>query len=102
MTATHRWERPTSPPAEEGPAGRGARSPRDLVYELTLTVSPFKIIALIVNFAIVVYLLFAKRLFGLRGGVEAERREHERDMGWQALERSAPEAAGAALGPSAG
>ena len=63
------------------------------VYELTKTVSPFKVIALIVNLAIVVYLLFAKRLFGLRGGAPAERAERERDMGWQALERTAPEAA---------
>src|SRR5205823_6950704 len=47
------------------------------VYELTKTVSPFKVIALIVNLAIVVYLLFAKRLFGLRGGGKAEEAERE-------------------------
>ena len=41
-------------------------------------------------------ILSAKRLFGLRGGGDAERAERERDMGWQALERSAP---GAAQGP---
>jgi uncharacterized membrane protein (DUF2068 family) len=60
------------------------------VYELTRTVSAFKAIALVVNLAIAVYLLFAKRLFGLRGGAEAEERERARDQGWSALERTAP------------
>jgi uncharacterized membrane protein (DUF2068 family) len=60
------------------------------IYELTRTVSPFKIVALVVNAAIVVYLLFAKRLFGLRGGAEAEAAERARDTGWEALERTAP------------
>lgn len=60
------------------------------VYELTKKLSPFKILALVVNLAIVVYLLFAKRLFGLRGGAEAEERERQRDLGWEALERTAP------------
>jgi uncharacterized membrane protein (DUF2068 family) len=59
-------------------------------YELTAQVSWFKVTALIVNLAIVVYLLFAKRLFGLRGGAGAERAERERDTGWEALERTAP------------
>ena len=60
------------------------------VYELAHKFSPFKIFALIVNIAVVVYLLFAKRLFGLRGGVAAEEAERERDMGWEALERATP------------
>ena len=60
------------------------------VYELTKRISPFKIVALVVNLAIVIYLLLAKRLFGLRGGAEAERAERERDTGWEALERTAP------------
>ena len=59
-------------------------------YELTKKLSPFKIVAIVVNVAIVVYLLFAKRLFGLRGGGEAEERERRRDVGWEALERTAP------------
>ena len=62
------------------------------VYELTTRISPFKIVAIALNLAICVYLLFAKRLFGLRGGAEAERRERERDTGWEALERTAPPA----------
>jgi len=60
------------------------------VYELAARVSWFKVVALVVNLAIVVYLLVAKRLFGLRGGVTAERDERRRDTGWQALERAAP------------
>jgi uncharacterized membrane protein (DUF2068 family) len=66
------------------------------VYELTRTVSPLKIIALTVNIAVVVYLLRAKRLFGFNGGAEAERAERERDVGWPALERTAPERGGPA------
>ena len=60
------------------------------VYELTATVSWFKVVALVVNLAIIVYLLLAKRLFGLRGGYAVELGEREHDTGWQALERSAP------------
>jgi uncharacterized membrane protein (DUF2068 family) len=59
-------------------------------YELTRRVSGFKIAAIVVNSAIVVYLLFAKRLFGLRGGAAAEERERARDTGWEALARTAP------------
>jgi uncharacterized membrane protein (DUF2068 family) len=60
------------------------------IYELSKTVSPFKLAAFIVNIAIAIYLLFAKRLFGLRGGGAAEERERKRDVGWEALERTAP------------
>lgn len=62
------------------------------VYELTAYVSWFKVMALVVNLAIVVYLLVAKRLFGIRGGYARELAERERDVGWAALERSAPSA----------
>jgi uncharacterized membrane protein (DUF2068 family) len=60
------------------------------VWELARTVSPFKVVAIVVNLAIAVYLLYAKRLFGLRGGGAAEAAERERDVGWKALERTAP------------
>jgi hypothetical protein len=49
-------------------------------------VSPLKIFALILNTAVVAYLLYAKRLFGMRGGARAEEALRERDVGWQALE----------------
>jgi uncharacterized membrane protein (DUF2068 family) len=60
------------------------------VFELTKRVSPFKIVALVVNLAVVGYLLWAKRLFGLRGGAAAEEAARARDVGWAALERTAP------------
>jgi len=60
------------------------------VYELTATVSWFKVIALIVNLAIVVYLLVAKRLFGIRGGYAVELEERRHSTGWEALDRTAP------------
>jgi uncharacterized membrane protein (DUF2068 family) len=60
------------------------------VYELSHSVTPFKVIALIVNIAIVVYLLFAKRLFGLRGGTAAEEDLRRRDVGVEALLRTTP------------
>ena len=64
------------------------------VYELAHRVSVLKIITITINLAVVVYLLFAKRLFGVNGGVAAEHAMRERDVGWHALERSAPEAVG--------
>jgi uncharacterized membrane protein (DUF2068 family) len=60
------------------------------IYELTRTVSPFKVFAFIINVAIVIYLLFAKRLFGLRGGAAAEEELRERDVGVEALLRATP------------
>jgi uncharacterized membrane protein (DUF2068 family) len=64
------------------------------IYELTATVSWFKVFALIVNLAIVIYLLIAKRLFGIRGGYGVELEERRRSTGWDALERTAPEPSG--------
>jgi len=60
------------------------------VYEIVHRLSPLKILAFVVNVAIVVYLLYAKRLCGFRGGAAAEEAEREQDIGWHALERSAP------------
>jgi uncharacterized membrane protein (DUF2068 family) len=60
------------------------------VYELTKSVSVLKAVAFLINVLIAVYLLFAKRLFGLRGGAAGEERERARDVGWDALERTAP------------
>ena len=62
------------------------------IYELDDGISVLKILAFVINVAIVVYLLYAKRLFGLRGGGEAEEARRERDVGWEALERTAPPA----------
>jgi uncharacterized membrane protein (DUF2068 family) len=66
------------------------------LYELAQRLSVLKIITIVINLAVVGYLLWAKRLFGLRGGVAADEREREHDVGWAALERSAPEEVGGA------
>lgn len=64
------------------------------IHELVVKLSPLKILTLVLNLAVVAYLLVAHRLLGVRGGEQAYRAERERDTGWQALERTAPEAAG--------
>jgi uncharacterized membrane protein (DUF2068 family) len=60
------------------------------VYELTNGVSVFKLIALVINLAVVLYLLLAKRLFGLRGGHAAEHAWRAHTSGWPAIERATP------------
>jgi uncharacterized membrane protein (DUF2068 family) len=60
------------------------------IYELTRTISYLKILTLVINLAVVMYLLLRHRLFGLRGGIAAEIAEREVDSGWVALERSGP------------
>ena len=60
------------------------------IYELTKSISWLKLLTLAINLAIVIYLLLAKRLFGLRGGGAAERAERARDNGWPAIERATP------------
>ncbi|MTD58176.1 DUF2127 domain-containing protein [Amycolatopsis pithecellobii] len=60
------------------------------IYELSIRVSALKIVTLLINLAVVIYLLFAKRLFGIRGGGRAEARERALDTGWPALARVLP------------
>ena len=60
------------------------------VYELTLSVSVFKLVTLVINLAVVLYLLIAKRLFGLRGGHRADEARRELTSGWGAIERATP------------
>jgi uncharacterized membrane protein (DUF2068 family) len=72
------------------------------VYELTTRITAFKVVALIINIAIVVYLLVAKRLFGLRGGEAAQRAIRERELGWGAIERTTPPTVDAARRPVQG
>lgn len=60
------------------------------VYELAKGFSALKVITLVVNVAIVAYLLAAKRLFGLRGGGRAVRAEHDADTGWGPIDRATP------------
>jgi uncharacterized membrane protein (DUF2068 family) len=60
------------------------------LYEIATRTTPFKIVAFLINVAVVVYLLLAKRLFGIGGGARALEREWEADRGWGALELGAP------------
>ena len=46
------------------------------VYELVEKVTVFKVLLLAINVAAVVWLIWSKRLFGVRGGEAAYRAEH--------------------------
>lgn len=58
------------------------------IYELVEHVSAFKIALLLINVAAVVWLVFAKRLFGVRGGLAAELAENE-EVSLLAMEQAA-------------
>lgn len=60
------------------------------IHELTVRVSPLKALTLVLNLAVVAYLLYAHRLFGVRGGGRADRAERDADTGWHALQRATP------------
>jgi uncharacterized membrane protein (DUF2068 family) len=60
------------------------------IVEIVHNISVLKVLTLIINVAVAIYLLLAKRLFGLRGGGRADEAERARDSGWEALERSTP------------
>jgi uncharacterized membrane protein (DUF2068 family) len=60
------------------------------IYEIIHKGTALKVIGFIINLAVVVYLLFAKRLFGLRGGGAADERERADGMSWETIERATP------------
>jgi uncharacterized membrane protein (DUF2068 family) len=60
------------------------------IHELIKSVTWFKVSALLVNLAIIAYLVIVHRLFGFRGGHAALQAVAARDVGWPALERTAP------------
>jgi uncharacterized membrane protein (DUF2068 family) len=47
------------------------------IYEITEKVTAFRAIALVINIAAVLWLLWTKRLFGLNGGAAAYRADHD-------------------------
>jgi uncharacterized membrane protein (DUF2068 family) len=71
------------------------------VYELSNQVSVLKVVTMVINVVIAVYLLLAKRLFGLRGGGRAEAEERRRDVSWEAIDRATPSGAADVAAPSA-
>ena len=62
------------------------------VYEIARKPTALKALTLAINVAIVLYLVVAKRLFGVRGGHRAEERIRELDSGWPAIEAATPPA----------
>ena len=56
------------------------------IWELSKGVSAFKVVAFVINVLVLVYLVYAKRLFGLRGGYAAERARREALSGWEAFD----------------
>jgi hypothetical protein len=57
-------------------------------------VSVLKVVALVLNVLVVAYLLFAKRLFGVRGGHAAEAERKRELSGWKAIEDALPTGVG--------
>jgi uncharacterized membrane protein (DUF2068 family) len=57
------------------------------IYEIVHQGSVLKVIGFLINLAVVVWLLWRKRLFGLNGGGKAEAAERARDMSWEQIER---------------
>lgn len=47
------------------------------IYEITENVTAFRVIALVINIAAIVWLLWTKRLFGLNGGAAAYHAEYD-------------------------
>jgi len=57
------------------------------IYEIIHQGTVLKVIGFIINLAVVGWLLYRKRLFGLRGGGAADEAERARDMSWEEIER---------------
>ena len=60
------------------------------IWELSISVTTLKLIAFIINIAVVIYLLLAKRLFGLRGGHRVQEERYRELAGWPAIDRATP------------
>lgn len=68
------------------------------VYEIIHKGTVLKVIGFLINLAVVLYLLFRKRLFGLRGGGQAEADARAREMSWERIEAATPGLAAARSG----
>lgn len=60
------------------------------IFELAHGLNVIKLAAFLINVAIAVYLLYAKRLFGVHGGAKDEARDEREDSGWGYLDRTSP------------
>jgi uncharacterized membrane protein (DUF2068 family) len=72
------------------------------IYELSRGPSVLKVITFALNIAIALYLLLAKRLFGVRGGHRAEHERRHRLSGWGALDAATPALSPAGTASAAG
>jgi uncharacterized membrane protein (DUF2068 family) len=70
------------------------------VDELLKSFSAWKITVLVINLAVAAYLLFAKRLFGLRGGERALEAYRTSREGWKAVDAATVEPAVGAAEPA--
>ncbi len=68
------------------------------IYEIIHRQSLLKIIGFLINLAVVIYLLYAKRLFGLRGGGRVDEELRAADNNWAAIERATPPASAPVTG----
>jgi uncharacterized membrane protein (DUF2068 family) len=62
------------------------------IYEIVHRGTVLKVIGFLINLAVAVYLIVAKRLFGVRGGGKADEELRARDTSWEAIERATPPA----------
>lgn len=60
------------------------------IYEFARKPTALKALTFVINLAIAIYLIVAKRLFGVRGGHAAEERIRAVDSGWPAVEATTP------------
>jgi uncharacterized membrane protein (DUF2068 family) len=57
------------------------------IYEIVNGGTVLKVVGFLINLAVVIFLLYRKRLFGLRGGGAAEEAERAREMTWEHIDR---------------
>jgi uncharacterized membrane protein (DUF2068 family) len=57
------------------------------IYEIIHEGTVLKVVGFLINVAVVVWLLWRKRLFGINGGGAAEAAERARDVSWEEIER---------------
>jgi uncharacterized membrane protein (DUF2068 family) len=60
------------------------------VYEIVHRVSVLKVIGFVINLAIVIYLIYDKRLFGVRGGGAVDEAQRAASMSWHEIESTTP------------
>jgi uncharacterized membrane protein (DUF2068 family) len=60
------------------------------VYEIVNRLSILKLITFAINLAIAIWLVYAKRLFGVRGGAAVDEQRRAASMSWEEVESTTP------------